>query len=213
MSDLSLYLVTDSALCGARGVLATVIDAVAGGISTVQVRDKTASDDAVLRLVLQVAGAVGDRATVIVNDRVDVYLRALAEGAAVHGLHVGQGDEAVARVRGRVGPDAVVGITANTPAEFARVFALPAGTVDYLGVGVIRATATKPDHPPVLGVPGFAALARGSALPCVAIGGVGLADVWPLRQAGAAGVAVVSAICAAPDARAAARALQREWTR
>ncbi|TFC04069.1 thiamine phosphate synthase [Cryobacterium adonitolivorans] len=213
MSNLALYLVTDTALCGARGVLATVIDAVVGGITTVQVRDKTGSDDAVLRLLLQVAGAVGDRTTVVVNDRVDVYLRALAEGAAVHGLHVGQGDEAVARVRDRVGPDAIVGITANTPAEFARVFELPAGTVDYLGVGVIRATVTKPDHPPVLGVPGFAKLASTSVLPCVAIGGVGLADVWPLRQAGAAGVAVVSTICAAPDARAAARALHREWTR
>ncbi|POH63574.1 MULTISPECIES: thiamine phosphate synthase [Cryobacterium] len=213
MSDLSLYLVTDTALCGARGVLRTVIDAVAGGITTVQVRDKTGSDDDVLRLLLQVADAVGDRATVVVNDRVDVYLRALAERAAVHGLHVGQGDEAVARVRDRVGSDAIVGITANTPAELDRVFALPAGTVDYLGVGVIRATSTKPDHPPVLGVPGFAALAATSALSCVAIGGIGLADVWPLRRAGAAGVAVVSAVCAAPDARAAASALHREWTR
>jgi thiamine-phosphate diphosphorylase len=80
--------------------------------------------------------------------------------------------------------------------------------VDYLGVGVIRPTSTKPDHPPALGIDGFAAFAANTTVPCVAIGGVRVSDVAPLREAGAAGVAVVSAICGAEDPAAASRALR-----
>nr|WP_259608171.1 MULTISPECIES: bifunctional hydroxymethylpyrimidine kinase/phosphomethylpyrimidine kinase [Microbacterium] len=104
-----------------------------------------------------------------------------------------------------------MGLTANTAAHLDAVRALPVGTVDYLGVGVIHPTATKPDHPPALGIAGFAAFAADSPLPCVAIGGIGLDDVAPLRAAGAAGVAVVSALCAAEDPCAAARTFLRAW--
>jgi hydroxymethylpyrimidine kinase/phosphomethylpyrimidine kinase/thiamine-phosphate diphosphorylase len=88
---------------------------------------------------------------------------------------------------------------------------LPAGTVDHLGVGVIRPTSTKPDHPEPLGLEGFRAFAARSEFPCVAIGGVGIDDVEALRDAGAAGIAVVSALCAADDPRATARAFRRRW--
>lgn len=209
--DLSVYLVTDTALCGPRGVVEVVREAVAGGATAVQVREKDAAARDLLGLVRAVADAVGDRATVLVDDRVDVYLAARAAGAAVHGVHLGQSDLPVGEARTIIGPDAVLGLTANTDAHLTAVEALPAATVDYLGVGVIRPTATKPDHPAPLGVEGFAWIAAATPLPCVAIGGVGIDDAAPLRRAGAAGLAVVSAICAAADPRAAAAAFANAW--
>ncbi len=125
-------------------------------------------------------------------------------GARVDGIHLGQSDVPPQTARALLGADALVGWTANTPAHLADAAEMPAGTLDYLGVGVIRPTATKPDHPEPLGIGGFARIAAATALPCVAIGGVTPADVPALRAAGAAGVAVVSAICAAADPGAAA---------
>lgn len=206
-----IYLVTDSALCGPRGVVDTVRAAVAGGVETVQIREKDGSAADFYALVLAVADTVGSRATVLVDDRVDVYLAARASGAAVHGVHVGQSDLPAARVRTLVGPDAVVGLTANDPDHLAALAALPAGTVDYLGTGVIRPTDTKPDHPEPLGIAGFGRFAARSPLPCVAIGGIRAEDIGALRAAGASGAAVVSAICGAADPRRAAADLVRAW--
>lgn len=211
--DLSVYLVTDTRQCGVRGVPAVVAAAVVGGVRTVQIRDHDASAAELLALVLAVAEVLDDSTTLLVDDRVDVALAARLAGARVHGVHVGQSDLPVAAARALLGPDAVVGLTANTTAHLDAVHALPAGTVDYLGVGVIRPTTTKPDHPAPLGIDGFAALAAATALPCVAIGGVDARDAAPLRAAGAAGLAVVSAICTAADPADAARILRSEWDR
>lgn len=210
-ADLSVYLVTDSAQCGDRGVVEVVRRAVAGGVTCVQVRDKHASHGELVDLVRAVAHAVADRAVVVVDDRPEVVLCARAEGATVHGVHVGQDDLSPVVARDLLGPDAVVGLTAHTPDQLAAAAALPPGTVDYLGVGAVAATATKHDHPPVLGVAGFARVVAATTYPCVAIGGVDATLVRPLRDAGAAGVAVVSAVCAAPDPRAAAAELAGAW--
>lgn len=206
-----IYLVTDTGQCGQRGVVETVRAAVAGGIGTVQVREKHASAAEFYALVLAVAQAVGDRALVLVDDRVDLYLAAREAGAAVHGVHVGQSDLPAAAVRAIVGPDAVVGLTANTQEHLREVRRLPAGTLDYLGAGVIRPTRTKADHPKPLGLDGFRSFAAASPLPCVAIGGILATDVAALRAAGASGAAVVSAVCAASDPGLAAADLVREW--
>ncbi|GAB3558672.1 thiamine phosphate synthase [Spelaeicoccus albus] len=206
-----IYLVTDAGQCGRRGVVATVGAAIDGGVRTIQVRNKSAGGRELFDEVTAVADAAGDRAFVLVDDRVDVYLAARAAGAAVHGVHVGQDDLPVELVREIVGPQAVVGLTANSDAHAAAALRMPPGTVDYLGVGAIRATSTKPDHPTPLGVAGFARFAATASLPCVAIGGIGRADVPALKQAGAAGVAVVSAICASTDPERAARDLVTGW--
>lgn len=206
-----IYLVTDTALCAPRGVVDTVRAAVAGGVTTVQVREKDASAADFYALVLAVSEAAANRATVLVDDRVDVFLAAKAAGAAVHGVHVGQTDLPADSVRTIVGPDAVVGLTANTPDHLDLLAGLPPGTVDYLGAGVIRPTRTKPDHPEPLGINGFADFAAGSPLPVVAIGGILLEDIAALRTAGASGAAVVSAICGAADPLRAATDLVRAW--
>ncbi|MFJ7749837.1 thiamine phosphate synthase [Arthrobacter sp. NPDC097144] len=206
-----IYLVTDTVLCGPRGVVETVRAAVAGGVETIQVREKNASAADFYALVLAVAEAAGDRATVLVDDRVDIYLAARAVRAGVHGVHVGQSDLPAELVRTLVGPDAVVGLTANTAEHLEALAALPPGTVDYLGTGVIRPTRTKANHPKPLGISGFTEFAARATLPVVAIGGIVREDVGALRAAGATGAAVVSAICAAADPQAAAAELVRAW--
>jgi hydroxymethylpyrimidine kinase/phosphomethylpyrimidine kinase/thiamine-phosphate diphosphorylase len=225
--DLSVYLVTDPALCGERGVPAVVAAAVAGGATAVQIRDKHASAAELLATVTAAASAIDahaaahpddDRPLLLVDDRVDVVLAALARGVRVDGVHVGQSDVPADLVHGMLdaaSPDRrlVVGLTANTAAHVEAVRALPAGTVDYLGVGVIRPTSTKPDHPVPLGHDGFGIIAGLSPVPCVAIGGVDVRDVEAIAAAGGAGTAVVSAICAAEDPEAAARELVAAWAR
>jgi len=210
-ADLSVYLVTDAALCGDRGVVETVRQAVAGGVTIVQLREKHADDAAVVEQLIELSQVIAGRALLVVNDRLDAAVEARRRGARVDGVHLGQSDASVVRARELLGPDAVIGLTANTHEHLEAVRALPPGTVDHVGVGVIRPTSTKPDHPPALGIEGFRALAAASPVPAVAIGGVGLGDLVALRDAGAAGVAVVSALCAAEDPRDAARALRREW--
>nr|WP_225668058.1 thiamine phosphate synthase [Arthrobacter sp. 147(2020)] len=204
-------MVTDTGLCQPTPVAEVVAAGVAGGATMVQVRDKNASTKTLLQLLLAVAEAVGSTVPVLVDDRVDVFLAARVRGAQVAGVHVGQSDLPVQLVRSIVGPGAIVGLSAATASEIGTAHNLPAGTVDYLGVGAIHATATKADHPEPLGIEGFGALASGSSLPCVAIGGIGVSDVRPLRDARASGVAVVSAVCASADPEAAARELAGQW--
>ena len=118
---------------------------------------------------------------------------------------------AVRTARDKLGADAVIGLTANTEEHLAAVAALPAGTVDYVGVGVIRPTSTKPDHPPALGIAGFAHLTALSSVPTVAIGGVLQEDIADLRSAGAAGACFVSALCAAENPGHVARSMAESW--
>ncbi|WP_300266269.1 bifunctional hydroxymethylpyrimidine kinase/phosphomethylpyrimidine kinase [Microbacterium sp.] len=209
--DLSVYLVTDAALCGDRGVAAVVREAVAGGVRVVQLRDKAASDAEIVEQLIELSAITAGRAALIVNDRLEAAIEARRRGAHVDGIHLGQGDASVLRARELLGPDAIIGLTANTQEHLEAVRMLPTGAVDHLGVGVIRPTSTKPDHPPALGIEGFRAIAAASPVPCVAIGGVGIDDVDALRDAGAAGVAVVSALCAAEDPRETARELRARW--
>jgi len=212
--DLSVYLVTDarqSATAG-RALVDTVQEAVAGGVTTVQLRAKEAAAGDVLQLAEEIARRVPDRTALLVNDRVDVYLAARARGVRVAGVHVGQRDLPAATVRDLVGPDAVVGVSASTPEQVAAARS-DAVRADYVGIGAVHPTSSKPDAPPVLGVAAAGRLAAASALPAVAIGGVTPDDLPALRAAGFAGAAVVSWICAAPDARAAAAELARAWAR
>ncbi|MDO5508145.1 MAG: thiamine phosphate synthase [Corynebacterium casei] len=209
--DYGIYLVTDPVLCGIRGVVETVRLAVDGGVRTVQLRDKHASFDQQLNQLDQLADVIDGRAKLVINDRLDVAVEAQKRGIAIDGVHLGQGDEAVLTAREQLGADALIGLTANTEEHLAAVAALPAGTVDYVGVGVIRPTSTKPDHPPALGTAGFQHLTAISPVPTVAIGGVGEDDLAGLRAAGAAGVCFVSVLCAADDPAAVARRFGQLW--
>ncbi|KAB1643915.1 thiamine phosphate synthase [Gulosibacter chungangensis] len=207
---LPVYLVTDDGLCAAEGrtVVDTVRAAVDGGVTCVQLRGKTLSARELLQQTLEVAAAVGDRVPVLVNDRVDVYLTAREAGAAVAGVHIGQSDLPVELTRAVIGPDAILGLSAATPQQLANI---TPGTVDYVGIGPVHSTATKPDAPTGRGLEWAAGIVTEAPVPAVAIGGLRAADLEALKAAGFAGAAVVSAICSATDPEAAARALAERW--
>jgi thiamine-phosphate pyrophosphorylase len=201
-ADLALYLVTDPVLCGARGVEAVVQGAVRGGVTLVQLRDKAASDAELVALARRLKAALAPMGVpLIVNDRVEVAMEADADG-----VHIGQEDGDPGRVRARIGPERLLGLSVEAPEHAASI---DAAVVDYVGAGPVRATATKPGHAPAIGFDGLAGLVRAAPVPAVAIGGIGLDEAGRAVACGAAGVAVVSGICAAPDPEAAARALRR----
>jgi len=202
MIDYALYLVTDETLAGARGVEAVVRAAVAGGVTVVQLREKHAAGRAFLERATALCAWLHEhQVALIINDRVDV---ALACGA--DGVHVGQDDLPCAVVRRLVGPSRVIGVSVSTVAE-----ALQAERdgADYLGVSPVFTTLTKPDAPPAAGLEGLRAIRAAVHLPLVAIGGIQAENAAAVVQAGADGVAVVSAIMAAADPCAAARALKK----
>jgi thiamine-phosphate pyrophosphorylase len=204
--DLGLYLVTDTTLCGERGVVETVRAALPGGVTAVQVRAPSATTRELCALTLAVHDVLaGTGVPLLVNDRLDV---ALALGA--EGVHLGQGDLAPGHARRLGGRDLLIGLSVSTLEEVAQAAALPPGYLDYLGVGPVHATATKPEAAAPLGLSGTAELVAASPLPCVAIGGVGVENAAAVRATGVAGVAVVSAICAAAAPAAAAAALLAE---
>ena len=210
--DLSLYLVTDTALAARSGrpLPEVVAAAVAGGVTTVQVREKNRPAGDFLALVVEIGKVLTDRVTLLVNDRVDVFLAARDLGVPVAGVHLGQRDLPAASARALIGPDAVLGLSAADPGELDAAAASSA-RIDYVGIGVVRATVTKPDAPPPLGIAGMRARAQRSSLPAVAIGGIGLEDTAALRGSALAGVAVVSGICAVEDPAAAAAAYRNAW--
>ena len=204
LPDLGVYLVTDPSARG--GVEATALAAARAGVRVVQLRDKTMADAEFVALGRRLTAALAPLGVaLIVNDRAHLVREIGAAGA-----HVGQSDAAVAAARAAIGPDAILGLSVETAAQLAEV---DPAAVDYLGVGPIRATATKPDHAPPIGLDGFAAIAAAAPLPAVAIGGVTAADAGVVRRAGGAGLAVVSAITAAEDPEAASRALIDAWRR
>jgi len=202
-SMLRLYLVTDRVLCGERGVVETVRQALTGGVTIVQLRDHDATTRELLDIARQLRQVTADSGVpFVVDDRLDV---ALAVGA--DGVHLGQSDLHPVDARRIAGPDLVIGHSVSSVAEVEEIADWPVGTVDHLGVGPVHATPTKPNAAPPLGIDGVRAVAAATALPTVAIGGITSAEVASLRAAGVDGVAVVSAICAAADPTAAAQQL------
>lgn len=203
--DLSVYLVLDPGLCGGvDGMVATARAAASGGAAMVQLRDKDATTEARIETARAIRAALaGTGAALIVNDDIDAALAAGADG-----LHVGQDDLTASEARARLGAAAILGVSVETEAA-AR--AVDPAIVDYAGAGPVFATTSKTDHKAPVGWDGLARLVAACPVPAVAIGGVKAENAAEARRAGAAGVAVVSAICGQPDPQAAARALAEAW--
>ncbi|WP_343074586.1 thiamine phosphate synthase [Nakamurella aerolata] len=205
--DPSLYLVTDTAMCGDRGVPATAAAAVQGGVTVVQLRDRKAEDAAFVRLGRELRDALRPAGIpLLVNDRVH-----LVEAIGADGAHVGQSDLDPVAARELLGPSRLLGLSVRKAVELAAASALPPGTVDYFGIGPVWATASKPDHARPLGPDDAGRLASAAGLPGVAIGGITAERASLLRGKGFAGIAVVSAICAADEPAAAAAQLRQCW--
>ena len=201
-----LCLVTDRALARGRPLVEVVMRAVRGGVTMVQLREKTTTTRAFLDEARALKGLLADHGVpLIVNDRADIALAVDADG-----VHVGQTDLPVEAVRAMVGPGKLIGLSITDAEQIARP---DAAAADYLGIGPLHPQKTKADAATPLGLGGFARLRRLSAKPVLAIGGVKAADVAMLVEEGATGVAVVSAIMAAEDPEAAARELVGAWAR
>lgn len=207
--DYGLYLVTDRDLCLGRPLPDVVGQALAGGVSVVQLREKHADTRAFVELGRALMALLAPRGVpLIINDRLDV---ALAIGAA--GVHVGQSDMPVEDARALLGPGAILGLSVETMDQLREAESLPQGLVDYYGLSPIYQTPTKTDAGPGWGLPGLgqarAEVDAGSRRPIVAIGGIGPQNAASVLRCGAQGLAVVSAICSAPDPEAASRELRR----
>jgi thiamine-phosphate pyrophosphorylase len=195
-------LVTDAAMTARRGLADTVRAAVDGGVTVVQLRDKHMPDAEQIVLAASLQEVLVPRGIpLIVNDRPAV---ARAVGAA--GLHIGQDDGDPAAARAIIGPDAILGLSVTHAGEVATV---DPAVVDYVGLGPVFATGTKPDAAPPLGLDGLRAVGATLPVPFVAIGGIDAGNAAAVMATGAVGIAVVSAICAAEDPRAAAAVLWR----
>ena len=200
--DVTLCLVTDRRALRGISLPEAVSQALRGGCTMVQLREKAAGTRTFYALARQVK-AVTDawRGPLIINDRVDV---ALAVGAA--GLHIGQSDLPLRAAR-RLLPNALIGVSVTTVEE--ALTAAGAGA-DYLGVGAMFPSTTKPDAAAV-SLETLRRIRRATGLPLLAIGGVNAANAPLLRAMGADGVAAISAILGQPDIALAARRIRERF--
>lgn len=202
--DYSLYLVTDRTLSLGRTTVEIVGQAVKGGITCVQLREKHCDTREFIeeaRAVHQLLAAMVPRIPLIINDRLDV---ALAVGA--EGVHLGQKDMALADARRLAGDQLIIGISAESVTDAVRAEQQGA---DYIGISPVYATPTKTDTAAPLGLTGVQAIRAAVSLPLVGIGGIGPDNAAAVIQAGADGIAVVSAIVSAPCPQTAARHLKQ----
>ncbi len=202
-ANLSVYVVLDPGLCARRGLVETALAAARGGATMIQLRDKADAARRRASAFALKAALAGSGALFIVNDDA-----ALAAEVGADGLHVGQDDMAPAEARALIGPGMLLGLSVET--EAAARAADPA-LIDHVGAGPVFATPTKPDHRPPVGFDGLARLVAASRAPAVAIGGLNAGHAHAVAQAGCAGLAASSAVCAAPDPEAAARDLAKAW--
>lgn len=195
---LRLYLVTDSELIRGRPLVDVVNAAVQGGVSCVQLREKQLGTRDFLARALALKALLKPlRIPLVINDRVDVALACDADG-----VHLGQSDMPADEARRLLPAHVFIGWSVESPADAARSALMP---VDYLGVSPVFATPTKTDTQAPWGLAGLRQVRAQTSLPLVAIGGIHPGNAAEVMAAGADSLAVVSALCAADDPRAAAR--------
>jgi thiamine-phosphate pyrophosphorylase len=194
---LGVYVVTAAGLVPGRGHAEVAIGAIEGGANAVQLRAPGHRDEELFPLAGELAERCAERGVLfIVDDRIEL---AMACGAA--GVHLGQGDP-WQEARVRLGPELVLGVSVE---DIGQASAAQAAGADYLGVTVF-ATRTKPEAVPG-GLAQVREISAATRLPVVGIGGIDASNARQVLEAGAAGIAVVSAVAAAPDPAAATRSL------
>jgi thiamine-phosphate pyrophosphorylase len=206
MVDLRLNAIVDPEQSGARALADLARAVVAGGATLVQLRDKRGET----RQLVDEARAIkavlaGSGVPLLINDRVDVALAVEADG-----VHVGQHDMSVQDVRRLLGPDAIIGLSIQTPEQ---VRAAPLDIIDYAGIGGVYATTSKTAVKKPIGPEGLRRIVqvlreRGANFPTCGIAGINAGNAGAVIAAGADGVAVISALSHAADPAAAARELR-----
>ena len=201
--DYTLYVCTDRDLMTSATVAESVEKAILGGAGVIQLREKEVPGRVFYETALEVK-AVTSRYGVplIINDRVDI---AMAVGA--EGVHVGQEDMPCTAVRKLVGKDCLIGVSASSVAEAVQA---EKDGADYLGVGAMNPTATKTDAG-IVTIDELKAIRSAVSIPIVIIGGINRKTIPLYKGLGIDGIAVVSAVVAAPDVTEAAKELRKEW--
>ena len=190
--DLSLYLVTDRELSLGRSLEEVVTEAVKGGATIVQLREKDASTGEFIELarklkeILKPAGV-----PLIINDRVDVALAADADG-----VHIGQSDMKYEDARRLLGNDKIIGLSVENINDIDIANTLD---VDYIGISPVFGTPTKTDTAQPFGLDGLRKAVAQSIHPTVGIGGMNASTAADVMETGCGGIAVVSAICSAEN--------------
>lgn len=199
--SLRRYLITDARAGSVDELVGRCNQAVEGGITTLQLRAKGWSDRELLSAAHELRRlCTKTGALFIVNDRVDIALASDADG-----VHLGVDDLPVEVARRILGPNAIIGYSPETDTDRG---AAEAAGADYLGIGPVFGTTTKPDAGAAIGLAGLRHVIERTTLPVVAIGGVTVEDAASAVEVGAAGVALVAAVFLADDPRAAAARLR-----
>ena len=199
--NLLLYAVTDRHWLEGQKLIDVVKESLDGGVTMVQLREKTLEEGKFLEEAKELQTLCRERhIPFIVNDNVDI-----AKAMDADGVHVGQDDMETMDVRAKLGPDKIIGVSAHTVEE--ALLAEKQGA-DYLGVGAVFPTSSKSDVD-VMPYETLKAICEAVSIPVVAIGGIGRENVSRLAGSGICGVAVISAIYAARDIRAAAQTLRQ----
>lgn len=199
-SNLLLYLVTDRPLSLGRPLEEIVVEAVAGGVTMVQLREKDAPTGEFVALAKRLKALLAPLGVpLIINDRVDVALASDADG-----VHIGQSDMSYEDARRLLGRDKIIGLSVENFSDLERANSLD---VDYVGISPVYGTPTKSDTAEPFGLEGLRKAVAMSVHPTVAIGGMNASTIGEVMAAGTDGVAVVSAICSAPSPRKAAQEL------
>ena len=197
---LKLYLVTDRDLSLGRPLEEVVSEAVNGGVTIVQLREKNASTGEFIELARKLMRLLKPLdIPLIINDRVDVALAVDADG-----VHIGQSDMSYEDARRLLGPDKIIGLSVENMDDLLRANELD---VDYVGISPVYGTPTKTDTAEPFGLEGLRRAVELSVHPAVAIGGMNADTIADVMEAGADGVAIVSAICSAVSPCSAAEEL------
>lgn len=201
--DYSLYLCTDRKLMSCDSLLYCVEQAIKGGVTVVQLREKDISSREYYNLGCEIREITkAYNVPLIINDRADVALAVNADG-----VHLGQSDLDCSIVRRFVKRDMIIGVTAHNADE---AIAAQKSGANYLGVGAVSVTSTKSDAKPIL-LEELLKVRRSVDIPIVIIGGINKNNVTRFKGMGLNGIAVVSAIVAQPDIYIAAKELKELW--
>lgn len=198
-SILKLYVIPDRAVGSPRSLAEQASLALDGGATAIQLRDKSMSSSEMAKIARSLTGLCHSRgAKLFVNDRLEVALTAGADGC-----HLGQSDFPLSKARKVAPRPFILGLSVHNP-EQAKI-AQEEGA-DYIGVGAVFPTGSKDDIS-VIGIDGLMEIAQSTSLPIVAIGGISAKNVRSVMEAGASGIAVISAVVGKPDPSASAREL------
>ncbi len=201
-TDYSLYLVTDKGLCKGRDLVRAVQEAVQGGVTMVQIREKNCTAGEFLNTARTLKQKLsGSGIPLVINDRVDVAMAAGADG-----VHIGQEDLPYAVVREMVGPNCIIGISINT---YDQLWQALRTDVDYLSISPVFTTQTKADIKEPFGLEGLKKARAMTDKPLITIGGINRDNLSDIMSTGMDGVALVSAVCSADSPADAARELVR----